>query len=80
MDLVWNESVGEQLRSASERAMQGQVSDIRDAAASLERQAAQREAEANRIASLPPIIIRKTITEEYTDGDGSSRSTTTTNA
>ena len=58
MDFVWNETIGEQIRAATDRALKGQVEDMREAAGRFtqqanlrERQAASRQASLSQIAS-----------------------------
>jgi len=54
----WNENLAEQIRCASEKAMQGQVSEMEGMAARMEQLARQRMAEAERIRSRIPVMMR----------------------
>ena len=65
---VWNETLGEQVRSQTERAINGQSSDMRSTAESFRSEADRHEAQADQLESRLPIM--KTITETREDHQG----------
>jgi len=70
MDLVWDETLGEQIREASDRALQQQASEMRETARDFQRQATQREQQILRLEATLPIF--KTVTFTHSDSDGNT--------
>ena len=73
MDLVWNETKGEQIRHATETAMRGQVSDILDTAERFIRHANELEQQANNLQATLPITKPERREGSYEDDNGRTR-------
>ena len=73
-DFVWNETLGEQIRSQTQRAMEGQADEIRRTIANFDRQAEQHtqaarrlRQDADRLAASPTIM--KSVSRYDSDGN-----------
>ena len=70
MEFVWNESLGEQIREASHRALQGQTGDIRQTAVRFRTEAERHEQSAARLqATLPRMMLEERI-GTWTNSEG----------
>jgi len=70
MDFVWNETLGEQVRDRSQRALEGQVEETRRTADIFEQQANQHEARAAQLSASLPIMRSVTRSRTRTDSNG----------
>ena len=74
MDLVWNETLADQVRTETERAMQGQSSDMRRTAEQLQQEATRHELRAAQLRAQLPIMTWEERTRSVRNSDGNYES------